>query len=66
MAVAADAEKLDAALLAKDPTTIRHFFRRYRRQMGDRFYRVDIDLKRLCDDLRKVGEPLTAVLRIIA
>jgi hypothetical protein len=65
-AVAADAEKLDAALLAKDPTKIRHFFRRYRRQMGDRFYRVDIDLKRLCDDLRKVGEPLTAVLRVIA
>jgi hypothetical protein len=65
-AVRGDAEKLDAALAAADPTRIRHFFRRYRRQMGDRFYRVDIDLKRLCDELRKVGEPLTAVLRAIA
>ncbi|MDZ4719830.1 MAG: CHAT domain-containing protein, partial [Roseiflexaceae bacterium] len=65
-AVRTDAEKLDAALAAKDPTKIRHFFRRYRRQMGDRFYRVDIDLKRLCDELRKVGDPLTSVLRVIA
>ena len=35
-------------LAAQDPVKMRHFFRRYRRQMGDRFYRVDVDLKRLC------------------
>jgi hypothetical protein len=65
-AVRSEADKLDTALSAQDPTKIRHFFRRYRRQLGDRFYRVDVDLKRLCDDLRKVGEPLTGVLRVIA
>lgn len=65
-AVQSDAEKLDAALAAQDQTKIRHFFRRYRRQIGDRFYRVDVDLKRVCDDLRKVGESFTAVLRLIS
>jgi hypothetical protein len=65
-AVRADAEKLDAALQANDPSRIRTFFRRYRRQMGDRFFRVDIELKRLCDDLRKVGDPLNALLSAIA
>ncbi len=65
-AVRSEADKLDTAFTTQDPTKIRHFFRRYRRQLGDRFYRVDIDLKRLCDDLRKVGEPLTSVLRVIA
>jgi hypothetical protein len=62
----ADAAKLDAALAAGDETKMRHFFRRYRRQAGDRFYRVDIELKRMTDDLRKVGEPLTVILRLIA
>lgn len=65
-AVRSELDKLDGALTSQDPTRIRHFFRRYRRQLGDRFYRVDVDLKRLCDDLRKVGEPLTGVLRVIA
>jgi hypothetical protein len=61
-----DGEKLDAALAAQDQTKIRHFFRRYRRQAGDRFYRVDVDLKRMCDELRKVGEPIASVLRVLA
>ncbi|HEU5088979.1 MAG TPA: CHAT domain-containing protein, partial [Roseiflexaceae bacterium] len=65
-AVQADAAKLDDALNANDPVKTRHYFRRFRRQMADRFYRVDIDLKRLCDDLRKVGEPLSALLEVIA
>jgi hypothetical protein len=45
---------------------MRHFFRRFRRQAGERFYRVDIELKRMTDDLRKVGEPLAVVLRLLA
>jgi hypothetical protein len=61
-----DAARLDTALAASDATKIRHFFRRYRRQAGERFYRVDIELKRMTDDLRKVGEPLAAVLRLLA
>lgn len=63
--VRSDAAKLDEALIAQDPVKMRHFFRRYRRQMGDRFYRADLDLKRLCDDLRVIGEPLNAVLQVM-
>lgn len=65
-ALKTDAAKLDAALAASDATKIKHFFRRYRRQAGERFYRVDIELKRMTDDLRKVGEPLAGVLRLLA
>ncbi len=64
--VQSEANKLDGVLAAQDPVKMRHFFRRYRRQMGDRFYRVDVDLKRLCDDLRVIGEPLNAVLQIMS
>jgi hypothetical protein len=61
----ADGGKLDQALAAQDPTGIRQYFRRYRRQAGERFYRVDLALKKLCDELRKVGDPLDLVLRTI-
>jgi hypothetical protein len=65
-ALTADAAKLDAAMAAQDAAKMRHFFRRFRRQAGERFYRVDIELKRMTDDLRKVGEPLAVVLRLLA
>jgi hypothetical protein len=60
-----DHDKLDVAITAHDMPKIRQLFQRYRRQAGDRFYRVDSDLKRLCDELREVGEPLASVLRMI-
>ncbi|HMO56557.1 MAG TPA: CHAT domain-containing protein [Roseiflexaceae bacterium] len=65
-ALLGDAEKLEAALEAEEATRVKHFFRRFRRQAGDRFYRIDVDLKRMCDELRKVGEPLASVLRMMA
>ncbi len=65
-ALANEAARLDAAVSAGDPVKMRHFFRRYRRQAGDRFFRVDIELKKLTDDLRRVGAPLAAVLRLLA
>ena len=65
-ALRSDATRLDAALAAADTAKIRHYFRRYRRQAGERFYRVDIELKKMTDDLRTVGEPLAAVLRLLA
>lgn len=64
-ALLADGERLEAALAAADSSKIKQFFRRYRRQAGDRFYRVDVELKRTCDDLRAIVEPLASVLRII-
>lgn len=60
-----DADKLTSALEAADPTRVRQFFRRFRRQAGERFFRVDIELKRVCDELRLIGESLTSVLKVL-
>ena len=65
MSIKAEGDKLESAIAAQDPARMRQAFRRYRQQADERFYRVDATLKRLCDELRKVGEPLAAVLRTI-
>lgn len=61
----AEAQALDAAIAQDNPAKVRRYFWRYRRRAGDRFYRVDTDLKNLCEDLREVGEPLTTVMSVI-
>jgi hypothetical protein len=33
--------------------------------VGERFYLVDLSLKRLCGELRRIGEPITEVTRRI-
>ncbi|MBT9317676.1 hypothetical protein IXB50_19835 [Leptothoe spongobia TAU-MAC 1115] len=58
-------EKLDDALITANPIKIKRYFRVYRREASNRFYQVDVTLKRLCEDLRKVGNPLASVLRIM-
>lgn len=60
-----DSQNLDATLSAQNPAKIKRCFRMYRRRAGDRFYQVDVTLKRLCEELREVGEPLASVLRMI-
>ncbi|HLF03090.1 MAG TPA: hypothetical protein VI547_14000, partial [Anaerolineales bacterium] len=60
-----EAEGLDAALGEQNPAKIKRSFRSYRRRAGDRFFRVDIDLKTLCGELRLVGQPLASVLKMI-
>ena len=65
MSIKAEGDKLESAIATQDPARMRQAFRRYRQQADERFYRVDATLKRLCDELRKVGEPLAAVLRTI-
>ncbi|MBD1854484.1 MULTISPECIES: toll/interleukin-1 receptor domain-containing protein [Leptolyngbya] len=60
-----DCQNLNSALLEKNPAKIRRCFWSYQRQARHSFYKVDVTLKRLCDELRKVGEPLTAILRIL-
>lgn len=64
-ALKGDAEKVTVALDTGDQARARQFFRRFRRQAGERFFRVDIDLKRMCDELRKVGDPLASVLKVL-
>jgi serine/threonine protein kinase len=62
----AAADRLDQAIAARDPVKIRARFRHLRRQAGDRFYRVDLALKNLCEELRTIGEPLALVLETIS
>lgn len=60
-----DVNKLDAALEEDDPVKIRQYFGRYRARIRRRFYEVDNRLKKLCDELDNVGEPLAVVLEMI-
>ncbi|GAB4369678.1 MAG: hypothetical protein Kow00121_09780 [Elainellaceae cyanobacterium] len=60
-----DSRNLDAAINAQNPAKIKRYFRMYRRRASERFYQVDVTLKRLCEELREVGEPLASVLRMI-
>lgn len=63
--MAADAKALDEALEQDNPARIKRHFWRYRRQAGERFFRVDVDLRDLCEELRGIGEPLTGVMDVI-
>ncbi len=60
-----DAENLDSALEAEHPARVKRSFRCYRRRAGSRFHQVDLNLKRLCEELNRVGEPLDSVMRMI-
>jgi hypothetical protein len=60
-----DGEKLEAAIAAHDPFKIKQSFRRFRGQANARFYEVDDTLKRTCDELRLIGEPLALMLQVI-
>jgi hypothetical protein len=53
--------KLEAALATKDDGKIRLCFQSFRTAASYRFYEIDSALKELCQQLRKVGEPLTEV-----
>jgi len=59
-----EAAALDEALASANPERMQDSFRKCRARAGQIFYRIDLDLKRLCGELRKVGEPLDAVLRL--
>jgi hypothetical protein len=61
----ADALALDDALAQGDLAKTRRHFWRFRRRAGDRFFRVDTDLKELSGDLRQIGEPLTTIMSMI-
>lgn len=60
-----DCENLESAILAGNKTAIKPLFRNYRRRVGFCFYRVDKDLKQLCNTLRTIGEPLAIMLGMI-
>lgn len=58
-------ERLDRAIEAGNPRMIRLRFREFSREASERFYRVDRALKKRCQDLNKIGEPLAAVLGML-
>ncbi|MCP4426303.1 MAG: hypothetical protein GY803_17570 [Chloroflexi bacterium] len=61
-------DRLDKTLSAdppSSPATINGIFRAYRLQVSRRFRAVDDKLLSLCEDLRKIGEPLDLLLRAI-
>ncbi len=66
LAFKAQTEKLDCAIAAQNAERARQCLRLYRRQAGDRFFKVDLTLKRQCEELREAGQPLASVLRLVA
>ena len=64
-ALRTDAEALTASLSERNPAAIKRCFRSFRRRASNRFFRVDVDLKSVCGELRMVGEPLASVLGMI-
>lgn len=60
-----DGEKLESAIQAHDPFKIKQSFRRFRGQANTRFFAVDDALKRTCEELRLLGEPLALMLKVI-
>lgn len=61
-----ESQHLEEALAASNPPQVKRFFRSYRRRAGHRFYRVDGNLKDLCDRLREVAGPLASVLKMMS
>jgi hypothetical protein len=65
VALTREGRLLDQVLVSDDASRIRQGFQRYYSVASDRFYRVDLALKRVCEDLRSAGEPLAFVLDIL-
>jgi hypothetical protein len=64
-AFAKESNNLSVAVSERNPVKMKRYFRMYRRRANERFYQVDITLRRLCEELRKVGEPLAVILRMV-
>jgi CHAT domain len=59
------ATKIEEAMTQRNAALLERQLELYRRCVGLRFFRVDADLKTACDELRKVGEPLDALLGML-
>ncbi|MBX3011385.1 MAG: CHAT domain-containing protein [Caldilineaceae bacterium] len=60
-----DRDQLEKAIAAQNPVRIRSYFQRYRQRAGNRFFQVDTQLKELCAELRKVGDSLVTILKVL-
>lgn len=57
---------LDQALVEAEGRRAASVFHRLNQKVGECFFKVDIDLKRLCSQLRELGDPLRELERILA
>lgn len=62
VALRASYEQVGQGVAAQDQARERQAFQRLYAQAADRFYRVDTTLKRVCESLRTIAEPLTTLL----
>lgn len=60
-----DSDQLAKAITAQNPVRMRSYFQRYRQRAGNRFFQVDTQLKELCAELRKVGDSLATILKVL-
>lgn len=60
-----ESDRLDEALIESNPAKVRRSFSNYHHRVAHRFFIVDLNLKGLCGDMRKIGIPLTSVLEMI-
>lgn len=58
--------QLDDALQGSSSQRPTAVFQRCNRIIGERFFQVDVDLKRLCSHLRELGDPLSELERVLA
>jgi hypothetical protein len=59
-------QSLDLVIAGDNPDSIYDSFRIYRRLAGLQFLKVDEDLKALCEELRRIGDPLASVLEVLS
>ncbi|MGE0449896.1 MAG: effector-associated domain EAD1-containing protein [Vicinamibacterales bacterium] len=64
-ALTATCDMVGQSLSAADATKQRMAFQRLYAQAAERFYRVDTTLKRMCESLRAIGDPLNTLLGLI-
>lgn len=58
-------DQVAQSLAAADAAKQRMAFQRLYAQAAERFYRVDTTLKRMCESLRAIGDPLNTLLGLI-
>jgi tetratricopeptide (TPR) repeat protein len=57
---------LDDMLIHRNVSAVIRCFDTYRKQAEYIFHKVDQELKNLCDNLMKIGEPLASIMQLLA
>jgi len=58
-------EALDEAIKSDNPAKMKSAFRKYRSGAGDRFFKVDTDLKNHCGEIRNISGPLKKAIDLM-